>query len=607
MSIENRKRKIDSECRVFQEEWTWKYFFMEYNQKPICLICQEPVAVLKDYNLARHFNSKHLGSKYYKMTDEDKKVHSEELKRKISSQQMFFKNQRSVQRSSTLAGHIVAYKIAKSNKPFSEGEFIKDVLISIGKVLCPEKVKDFESIGLSRRTVTKRIEAISSNLTNQLDGRLKKFKYFSVTMDESVDRSDTAQLLIFIRGVDENFVITEELACLRSLKGKTTGKIIYDEFREGMESLNAPISKLINLTTDGAPNMVGKNTGFAGVYKSQNPESETIFLHCIIHQDVLCKAALDINHVLNIILKLINTIRARGLLHRQFQEFLSEVDAEFSDVLYYTKIRWLSCGHAFSRVWSLLEEIKVFLKTKTEIWDEWEILEDKNWCIEFAFFTDLLEHYNKLNKKLQGRNQFIDETWGSLRSFKTQLFIFSKCLGKNDLTHFPRLNSLRPVSEEKLKVFSQSLLKLYSEFEARFADFKKIQPCLDIFSMPFNVNPENVPSDLQLEIIELQCNNNLKQLFLNTDKLNFYKSLPKDEFPKLINHAQKIMAMFASSYLCEQAFSVMKCRKNSIRNRLSDESLFNLLKVASSQLEPDFEEIMSSQKQIHASHTSGKS
>jgi hypothetical protein len=602
-----KKRKVDTECRAFNEEWTWKYFFMAHNQKPMCLLCQETVAVVKEYNLARHFNTKHQESKYFLMADEDKKMLSKELKRNFALQQNFFKNQKSVQQSSTLAGHIVAYKIAKSNKPFSEGEFIKDVLISVGQVLCPEKVKDFESIGLSRRTVTKRIEAISSNLSNQLSGYIKNFKYFSITMDESVDRSDTAQLLVFIRGVDENFHIIEELAFLRSLKGKTTGKIIFEEFMEGIKSIDAPINKLISITTDGAPNMVGKNTGFAGIYRNQTSECETIFLHCIIHQDVLCKAALDIENVLNVVMKLINTIRARGLLHRQFQDFLSDVDAEFSDVLFHTKIRWLSCGNAFSRVWSLFEEIKFFLKTKVEIWSEWQILEDRDWCIEFAFFTDLLEHYNKLNKKLQGRNQFIDETWGSLRSFKTQLFIFSKCFEKNDLTHFPRLNSLRPVNVEKLKFFSESLLALHSEFEARFADFKKIQPCLDIFSMPFNICPENVPSNLQLELIDLQCNNSLKQLFLNTDKLSFYKSLPKDEFPNLINHAQKIMAMFASSYLCEQAFSIMKCRKNSIRNRLSDESLFYLLKVASSQLEPDFEEIISSQKQLHASHTSGKS
>ncbi|KAK9687213.1 hypothetical protein QE152_g36605 [Popillia japonica] len=37
-------------------------------------------------------------------------------------------------------------------------------------------------------------------------------------------------------------------------------------------------------------------------------------------------------------------IRSRGLLHRQFQQFLESVHAEHSDILYYSKVRWLSAG-----------------------------------------------------------------------------------------------------------------------------------------------------------------------------------------------------------------------------------------------------------------------
>ena len=106
---------------------------------------------------------------------------------------------------------------------------------------------------------------------------------------------------------------------------------------------------------------------------------------------------------------------------------------------------------------------------------------------------------------------------------------------------------------------------------------------------------------MQLEIIEMQCSTHLKQLFFNSTKLDFYRALQKAEFPKII--AQKIMAMFASSYVCEQTFSTMKLRKNSIRNRLTNEHLFALLKVFSSQLEPAFENIMENQKQFHISHT----
>lgn len=162
---------------------------------------------------------------------------------------------------------------------------------------------------------------------------------------------------------------------------------------------------------------------------------------------------------------------------------------------------------------------------------------------------------------------------------------------------------MAPVSENKLKEFSQALKKLHTEFETRFQDFKNIQSSLDVFSMPFNVDPENVPAELQLEIVEMQCSPHLKQLFLNSEKLDFYRTLPKTEYPKIIDHAQKIIAMFGSSYVCEQTFSTMKLRKNSVRNRLTDEHLFSLLKVTSSQLKPAFEDIMANQKQFHMSHT----
>jgi len=162
---------------------------------------------------------------------------------------------------------------------------------------------------------------------------------------------------------------------------------------------------------------------------------------------------------------------------------------------------------------------------------------------------------------------------------------------------------MSPVSANTLKEFSQLLKKLHTEFQTRFQDFKNIQSSLNVFAMPFNVDPENVPAESQLEIIEMQCSTHLKQLFLNSTRLDFYSALPKAEFKKIIAYAQKIMAMFASSYGCEQTSSTMKLRKNSIRNRLTDEHLFALLKVASSQMEPAFENIMEDQKQFHMSHT----
>ena len=58
-SLSSRKRKLQNEGRAFNERWTDNYFFIEYKDALICLICTQTVACLKEYNLKRHFDTKH--------------------------------------------------------------------------------------------------------------------------------------------------------------------------------------------------------------------------------------------------------------------------------------------------------------------------------------------------------------------------------------------------------------------------------------------------------------------------------------------------------------------------------------------------------------------
>ena len=47
-------------------------------------------------------------------------------------------------------------------------------------------------------------------------------------MDESTDAKDTAQLAIFIRGINSDFSIFEEFLEIVPLKGTTTGVDIFE-------------------------------------------------------------------------------------------------------------------------------------------------------------------------------------------------------------------------------------------------------------------------------------------------------------------------------------------------------------------------------------------
>ena len=61
------------------------------------------------------------------------------------------------------------------------------------------------------------------NIQEQLLTASGSFQVFSIALDGSIDIQDTAQLLLYLGGIDENFEITEELLSMESLKDTVTG------------------------------------------------------------------------------------------------------------------------------------------------------------------------------------------------------------------------------------------------------------------------------------------------------------------------------------------------------------------------------------------------
>ena len=53
--------------------------------------------------------------------------------------------------------------------------------------------------------------------------------------------------------------------------------------------------------------------------------------------------------VMRNVVQCVNYIRGRGLNHRQFKAFLDELDSEYSDVVYFSAVRWLSKAATLKR------------------------------------------------------------------------------------------------------------------------------------------------------------------------------------------------------------------------------------------------------------------
>ena len=141
-------------------------------------------------------------------------------------------------------------------------------------------------------------------------------------MDESTDQSDTAQLVIFIKGIDENFNIIEEMLDLCQIKGTTTDKDIHEFVNLSLDKFNIDRKNIYSITTDGAPALTGKQNSFITLFKE------------------------SVDH--------------------EFKAFLDEVGSGYKDVVYFSKVRWRSKAATLKRFQLLLPEIKVFLEEKKQ-------------------------------------------------------------------------------------------------------------------------------------------------------------------------------------------------------------------------------------------------
>jgi hypothetical protein len=131
---------------------------------------------------------------------------------------------------------------------------------------------------------------------------------------------------------------------------------------------------------------------------------------------------------------------------------------------------------------------------------------------------------------------------------------------------------------------------------------KSKQTELNIFATPFNVEPADVPDNLQQEIIQLQSDDELKARYNNLPLLEFYKRyISNDKFPTLRRHALKYASVFGTTYCCEQFFSKLTIAKSRLRSRLTDANLEKQLRVATSSIPANITRL-TKEKQFQPSH-----
>ncbi|XP_049763930.1 general transcription factor II-I repeat domain-containing protein 2-like [Schistocerca cancellata] len=231
---------------------------------------------------------------------------------------------------------------------------------------------------------------------------------------------------------------------------------------------------MVSITTDGDRAFCGKNKGMVKLLKNklqaEDTDSDILDFHSILHQESLCKTALDLKHVVDPVAGLVNTIRAR-----QFKSLLEEVGAEHEDVIYHNSVRWLSLGEVLKRVWALQDEIILFLDTKEISNDFVAKIGCEEWRYDMMFAADIFEKLNELNVTLQGKGLFAHEMWTHVKAFKTKLDLFARQANEGKFCNFPLLGKQKVPGSVSANI-RDYLQSLEAEFTTRFQDFVKIEP-----------------------------------------------------------------------------------------------------------------------------------
>ncbi len=127
------------------------------------------------------------------------------------------------------ASYVVAKRIGKLGKPHTIAETL---ILPAFQDMCRIMIGDsaaakLGAVPLSNDTVARRIEDMSNDIREQLIEFVKKSPYYALQLDESTDIAGQAQLLTYVRYLQDKAIEEDVLFC-RTLQSHITGEAIFN-------------------------------------------------------------------------------------------------------------------------------------------------------------------------------------------------------------------------------------------------------------------------------------------------------------------------------------------------------------------------------------------
>ena len=538
-------------------------------EKGQCVLCNKVLGQhsLRPSKLKLHLEKVHPGYK-------DKDLNFFERKEECLKRQRLDARGDFQQYSKSLveASYVVSFMIAKECKPYTIGEtLIKPCATEMARiVLGPESEKKLKQIPLSNDTVNRRIAKLSANIKEQVISELKNspFGMFSIQLDETTDVASCSQLLVFCRYFTESDMKDNMLFC-SALESTTKPVDVMQTLAKFFDQEELKWENLCGVCTDGAPAMLGAKSGLQTLVRNRSPDA--VSMHCMIHRQALASKTLpeSLQDSLNIAIKTVNFIKNGALNTRLFRNLCSEMNAEHQNLLYYTRVRWLSKGNVLARVFELREELQEFLNREGKYELE-SFFKDKTFVLHLSYLVDIFGQLNRLNLKMQRKDTTVLDFMDVLNAFVEKLDNWQRKVEKGNFAMFEALSSVvdgnldRNLSSEIIA----HLANLKTEFLRYIPEISNVD--LELVRKPFSIPVEKIQDDLQDELIDLRNDSACKDMFDNLSICEFWARVCV-LYPSVAKVCMKVLLPFSSTYLCESGFSTLLNMKTKARNRLDAE------------------------------------
>ncbi|XP_072380707.1 SCAN domain-containing protein 3-like [Diabrotica undecimpunctata] len=137
--------------------------------------------------------------------------------RELKHQTTALVSRASIPTKALLASYMVAYRVAKCKKTHTIAEELilpaaaNMVIVMIGE----SAAKEIKNVPLSNNTVSRRIHDMGEDINEQIVGKVSGL--FAIQLDEATDSNDDAQLICYVRCIQETNICEDLLFCKKNI------------------------------------------------------------------------------------------------------------------------------------------------------------------------------------------------------------------------------------------------------------------------------------------------------------------------------------------------------------------------------------------------------